>query len=565
MLLYNFTFPKEGICTESELYHRGGTMRADGIFLRAGEEVNFDTYFNSFSHIKYRKYTRVKVLRTELDTIGRGEISLHRYISDGETEVIASEIYDGAALLEADISDLADEGFLFIRLKATSDTVISGGRYLSDVTPHNVKIGAVICTFRREEFVKRNVNNLKEFLKSRIDRDFDVFIIDNGRTLKNEFGEGVEVIPNANTGGSGGFIRGIKEVYKRDYTHFLLMDDDILFDCNVFERTACLLRCLKEEYRNASVGGGMLILDKPCIQKELGGNWVGNRLSARQEFTDVTEPTVIKQNEELPEPDYSAWWYMCMPVNSVQKFGYPLSMFIRCDDVEYGLRAAENIILTSGIAVWHESFDNKLSPETEYYVKRNELIVNALYPKGKGALSNWWKLVKCVGKQLSFHRYYAVDLLFRAYDDFLKGAKFFKNIDSEKLHLELREKCPRFLNEAELKEKYGITVNREQILVSKSIKSKKIPQLLTCNGYLIPRCFYKKEIGQADLVKCKASAFYMHSRMLQFNIYSNQGFVTEIKKSAIFTAAFKLFIYFFKMIFKGRKTAKDFRENVYFD
>ena len=54
-------------------------------------------------------------------------------------------------------------------------------------------------------------------------------------------------------------------------------------------------------------------------------------------------------------------------------------IFIRYDDVEYGLRTGSDIIAMSGICLWHEPFEYRFSSSSQYYEIRNEMIVNALH------------------------------------------------------------------------------------------------------------------------------------------------------------------------------------------
>ncbi|RAZ20198.1 glycosyltransferase family 2 protein, partial [Klebsiella oxytoca] len=63
----------------------------------------------------------------------------------------------------------------------------------------------------------------------------------------------------------------------------------------------------------------------------------------------------------------------------VRKDNLPLPIFIRGDDLEYGLRNMKTLILMNGICVWHEPFENKYSSFLAYYVIRNRLIDNAYH------------------------------------------------------------------------------------------------------------------------------------------------------------------------------------------
>lgn len=592
MLLYNLTFPNKNVCGESELYLRGGELREDGVFIKGGESVGFDTYFNCFSHIKYKKYTRVKTVVLKLNLVGKGVVSLCRYEGENgkngvqnrkqnqaknktenqpqnitqNSQIIAQKEFDGDCEISVDLADLDDRGFLYFTLSAGEDCLLKSGGWHCGLQPDSVRIGIVICTYKREEYVKRNLGNLTAYFDALSDSNreqfFDVFVVDNGQTLNDDFGEGISVIPNENTGGSGGFTRGMREVCenrKGEYTHFLLMDDDIVFDAELLWRTYAMLGVLKEEYKSASVGGAMLILDKPYMQQVLGDDWDGLYVKSHRKKVDVRESEEVALNEEdEKEPDYNAWFYMCMPVSSVEKYGYPLPFFIKLDDTEYGVRAAEHIITTSGIAVWHEDFESKYSPELEYYSRRNLLITNARYPRRRGAFACWKKIVYSVGRQLVLQRYFTIDLIFKACDDFLKGPQWLLNLDSAEMHAELRAQSPKFLTAEEIEEKYNVSVDLESI-GERTYNEPRLTDAFALLGYFVPKCFYKRGITQVNMVNYTPHKFALKRRLLQFNPVTGKGFVTEIKKLPLLKAGFMLIGYFFKLTLRYRSVAKKYK------
>ena len=99
-----------------------------------------------------------------------------------------------------------------------------------------------------------------------------MFVIDNGRTLDAEAlsDEGVTVLPNPNVGGSGGFARGMMEAMKHDenFTHVLLMDDDVSISTESLRRTFNLLSLATGKYKNAFINGAMLVAEEPNRQFE---------------------------------------------------------------------------------------------------------------------------------------------------------------------------------------------------------------------------------------------------------------------------------------------------------
>lgn len=146
-----------------------------------------------------------------------------------------------------------------------------------------VKIAAVICTYKREDYVQRNLRHLRETVlaqpQAEIARHLEVFVVDNGQTLRRDEVEslGIRLFPNKNLGGSGGFARGIIEALRRreEFSHVLLMDDDILLESNVLVKTIRFLQIVRSEHQDLAIGGSMLRLDDMAVQHEAGGKWTG--------------------------------------------------------------------------------------------------------------------------------------------------------------------------------------------------------------------------------------------------------------------------------------------------
>ena len=74
---------------------------------------------------------------------------------------------------------------------------------------------------------------------------FHMYVIDNGRTLDAEklSGNRVQVVPNDNVGGAGGFTRGMITAMEQTpkATNILLMDDDVAVSPESIKRTYNLL------------------------------------------------------------------------------------------------------------------------------------------------------------------------------------------------------------------------------------------------------------------------------------------------------------------------------------
>ena len=113
-------------------------------------------------------------------------------------------------------------------------------------------------------------------------------MIDNGRTLESNEQvkeivkilsekEKLDIIPNRNVGASGGFTRGMMEILNREekdgYSHILLMEDDAVIQPDLLVRLYGFLTVLKEEWKDMTVGGMLLRLEKQEYSFSAGQWW----------------------------------------------------------------------------------------------------------------------------------------------------------------------------------------------------------------------------------------------------------------------------------------------------
>ena len=100
----------------------------------------------------------------------------------------------------------------------------------------------------------------------------------------------------------------------------------------------------------------MLRTDLQWFQTESGGTWNGGRLVSHKQGLDLRNLDACLYNEVEEKYEFNAWWYCTMPLNIINKKNLPMPIFIRGDDVEFGLRNMKHLILMNGICVWHEPF-----------------------------------------------------------------------------------------------------------------------------------------------------------------------------------------------------------------
>lgn len=451
MILSQLTFPSEEAAGKRSLYYRGHANSATngGLELLPNRAIRFDTYFNAFFYGPYAEHTCIERVSASLVTTGEIDVKVFSLDSQNqETLMVQMEIHGSTArteLLEYSLEDLPPGGALFLEVTAhTSPAYIHSGWYDGAVEEQRVKMAVIICTYHREEYVCRNLMNVREKILENpncpASNDIDIFVVDNGKTIPPEQSQHIFILPNKNCGGTGGFTHGLLEATRRgQYTHVLLMDDDISFEPETLIRTIQFLKVAKQTDRPLCIGGQMLLEDHPTIQFEAGSSYIRGRLSPSGQGLDLSSREALLTNAGGGPVQYNAWWYCCLPLSAVEKNGLPLPLFIKTDDVEYGLRLKPQVVLLNGVGVWHIAFSAKYSPYLEYYIKRNELIVSAIHNSGAGVLPSLWKLLRTLGRALLSGETKAIYFERLACQDFLGGPDFLLHTDGEALHTRLLE------------------------------------------------------------------------------------------------------------------------------
>lgn len=361
------------------LYIKGDLLdiKDDSVNLKKNQTIDFATYFNLFSAQKWQTYTSISDVRIQLHIRGNYKITVYEVSQQQKRELYSETGHDD---YQKDISlQSCQTNFITFAITALEDGVqfFKGAYYGQFEDAHDTNIGIIICTFKREDYVKRNLKTLQKLMKE--NPHFHVMIIDNGRTLPETRNEQLQVIHNRNYGGSGGFTRGlIEQVNQNTNNYVLMMDDDILIETSSLERVYALCRHIKSQYAQQMIAGSMMSMDEPTIQYENTAYWGKIRLHALGKNFDLTQTEYLLKNDNIPNiiNKYAAWWFCCIPMTVVKKNGYPLPAFIKSDDMEYGIRNRQDIIIMNGIGVWHETFNKKENAVVNYFNDRNMMILN---------------------------------------------------------------------------------------------------------------------------------------------------------------------------------------------
>lgn len=322
--------------------------------------------------------------------------------------------------------------------------------------PDPVKCAIIFCTYKREKNIVKNVNYLLENLKKQLDFKCEIIVVDNAKTLSaTDFAGDITLIPNENSGGSGGFKRGMEAAREiGGFTHFVLMDDDVEIDFVAIQKMLNLLRFLKPEYKDLSISGSMLYMDKPTIQFEAGGRF--ERDGSQHgfgHFLDLSKPENLELNERENPINYGGWWLMCMPFKLIENGQFPLPFFLKYDDVEYALRNKLQIITLNGVGVWHEKFEAKYNSASEYYNTRNYLHLCALHCDNFN--SRKWVKKQIFAKKVR-QQYKMVEAVRLGYEDFLKGLDWLKGLNAVEKHTKIKNLNYKFLSYDEIEHQYGV-------------------------------------------------------------------------------------------------------------
>ena len=376
--LYPISF--SDVEARKELYYRTENkcaVTADGIHIPKGCKIDFLTYFNCFSIMKWKKYTTIQKLIIKGHVIGNAHIDIVAITKNKVEKKIHTFTINGAFEYGVDINDL-DYVILGLHIIADKDCCISDIAYYGEFTTwKDLNIGVSICTFKREKYVNKTMSRLQAF--SNEHPWLSTLVVDNGSTLEEKETEYLRIIHNPNYGGSGGFTRGLIEnlrLQKNDYV--LLMDDDIDLDAIILEKTHSVLCGIRKEYSDSFLSGAMLRMETPCIQHENTAYWGKIRLQSLGKGWNLSDKNILVDNELIADcpNQYGAWWYCCIPVHRIRENGLPLPVFVKGDDIEYGIRNQRAVIHMNGIGVWHESFEGKKNATVNYLSDRNMLIIN---------------------------------------------------------------------------------------------------------------------------------------------------------------------------------------------
>lgn len=256
------------------------------------------------------------------------------------------------------------------------------------------KIAAVVVTYNRFELVKKTINSLRNQTR-KLD---SIIIIDNsctdGTSEWLDTQNDLTVIHQGNVGGSGGFWRGIKEAYERDYDWIWCMDDD------VFPREDCLKEALKcADQETGIVCPKRIMNEKVFISESESLNlsnifqWRYGKVLSLKAANGTTPIDIQSMTFEGP----------LIRREVVDKIGLPnKDLFILFDDTDYAYRThlAGYRIKYSPLAVIDKYFFKQTKTPEELF------------------LTNKWKIWYDIRNASYFAKHYGKNIFYRTLGEF---------------------------------------------------------------------------------------------------------------------------------------------------
>ena len=370
--------------------------------VRPGTRLSFGTYFNAFPASYWKRWTDLTSVRLHLQTHGEGTVIVYKSNARGSLQRVDSKRVEGSATTQFDLSlkPFGDGGWYWFELAAGSEALVleSAEWQGADNGKAPGRITLEITTMNKQEFCLNNLRSLAANPEV-LEHLQEVLIVDQGsQKLQDEpdFEEvaatlqgKLRIINQANLGGSGGFARGMYEAVENGSDYALLLDDDVVVEPESIIR---LLTFADMCRKPTIVGGHMFDLynrtvlhtfgevvntyrfqpDLPHQDQSLGHDFLHSNLRST--------PWLHRRTDV----DYNGWWMDLIPTQVIREIGLSLPVFIKWDDVEFGLRAKKagyHTVSLPGAAVWHVSWIDKddLVGWQAYFHIRNRIIASLIH------------------------------------------------------------------------------------------------------------------------------------------------------------------------------------------
>ena len=498
------------------------TDAAGALPLSAGAQLDGCTFFNGFSHGKWRRTTAVDDVSLEIAGTGTVKLDVLAYTSTAAAvRVLVRDVELGPETLRVPIGslDALPGEVLALTVTALTAATIRAAAWTTR-TPalRDMGLAAVMVTYRREAAARDAIDKFASLTIPQADSPLHLYVIDNGQTLDLDVAPGVTILRNRNLGGAGGFARGLIEVKAgKRFTHALFMDDDASCEPESVWRCQAFLRYAHDP--RTSMAGAMLSTERPTELHEKGAHFErhaakGRIWTAIGQGERLSDAVSVVRSDGEDQANYGGWWFFAFPLDAVTQFPFPF--FVRGDDTDFSLSNELPIVTLNGVASWCEDFRYKVSNSTEYLAYRSWLVLVLMHGTSRSAVRSLFEMTRHVLTFAFRFDYACMHAIIDAFEDVEKGPAFFAEhpapIRSLQRVAARRSKSPITAREfAELR-----PLPTDPVAFTLPLG------LLTLGGHLLPRRFmadgipharFAWEAGHLSLVRSQALAVGVGSHL----------------------------------------------------
>ncbi len=446
-----------GADVPAHLVEEAGPRRS--ALITSGCRVSFATYFNAFPASYWRRWTTVDAVTLRIRLAGESKVILYRSTARGHShpvETINVESDDPETIERTlPLAPFIDGGWYWFDIVAgpRGTTLIEAdwGALVAPRPAGRLSIG--ITAFGAPDDLVQKLRVLGDATDIHPQLDA-VYVVDqSGRQVSDHPGfedaakklaGRVQVIEQANLGGSGGFSRSMDETVRAGQSDYVLLsDDDVEIDPEGILRAVTFADLARKP---TIVGGQMFSRYERSVLHAFAEAvaplrwWWGNapNTKSRHDFgrRNLRNTPWLHRRAD---GDYNGWWMCLIPTRLIKELGLAIPVFIKWDDAEYGVRARDRgypTVSLPGVACWQAAWTDKNDALdwNAYYHLRNRLVAALLHsnePHGGQLISE--SLERQLQALLSM-QYSTVALRALAIEDVLSGPGH--------LHTEIATKLP---------------------------------------------------------------------------------------------------------------------------
>jgi hypothetical protein len=269
----------------------------------------------------------------------------------------------------------------------------------------------------------------------------------------------------------------------------------------------------------------MLERERPTRLFEAGARFAGRSVAPNTAIgglgVDEWHNVLMLADDECDTIDYAAWWFFAFPIDLTSD--YPLPMFIRGDDVAWGLMHARGHIVTiPGIGLWHDGFERKNGPLSAFYETRNLGLIGILAVPGFGSRHLLVRYVNLCVRSLFSLKYATAEHITFALRELMAGPDHWLALD----HAAMNERVAKFDGEHfeqlsnEMRDVDDMPVARGVPRVFNALRS-----LLLLGGHVVPARFARGPLRAVPIGVRVLGAAPGHDAILYRDTSREYGFV----------------------------------------